>query len=189
MPSKRTLAGLGSLVAVVGFSGIAAAQSPTAGTGLGLPARLGIRLAVSFVVYLVLGGACGALGPEYTTSRVREIQDDPGSAFGWGFIVGLLVPIGLVLLAITIIGLIVTIPGLIVLGIFQLIGFGVTVVWLGNTVAGTRDGSVGAKDAVVGAVVLALPFAIPVVGQLLVNLIGWFGLGVVGRNVYENWSD
>ncbi|WP_424004726.1 hypothetical protein ACOZ4I_08430 [Haloarcula salina] len=189
MPSKRTLAGLGSLAAVVGFSGIAAAQSPTAGTGLGLPARIGIRFGVSFVIYLILGGACAVLGPEYTTERVREIQDDPGSAFGWGFAFGVLVPIGLVVLAITIIGLIVTIPGLILLAVLQLIGFGVTTVWLGNMVAGTRGESVGAKDAVVGAVVLALPFAIPLIGQLLANLIGWFGLGVVGRNAYESWRD
>ncbi|MDT3435505.1 hypothetical protein [Haloarcula sp. 1CSR25-25] len=188
MPSKHAVSSLGSPLAILGLAGVATAQ-PTAPSGAADPA-LGVvfRFGIGFVVFAVLGAAAAAIGPTYTTNAVREIQNDPGSAIGWGILVGILLPIGLVLLALTVIGALVSIPGLLLIGVLGIVGSGITAVWVGNSVIGD-DGSVSATDGVAGGLLLAVPFAIPVVGGLLVNLVTLVGLGVVGRGLYENWSD
>jgi len=189
MPSVRGLASAGCLAATLGLSGVAAAQPADPGAGLGLGTRVAIGFAVTFVLYLLLGGAMVALSPNYTNNRVTDIRDEPGEAFGWGLIVGIGVPILLVLLAITIIGLIVTIPGMFVLFVVSLAGTGVTVVWAGTLVGGDGRGRVSGRDALVGAFVLAVPGAIPVIGTFLVQVVSLFGIGVVGRNFYESWAE
>ncbi|WP_336339237.1 hypothetical protein [Haloarcula brevis] len=188
MPSKHALRSLGSLLAVLGLSGVATAQS-TAPDGFTNPAfGVVLQFGIGFVVLAVLGAAAAAIGPEYTTNAVREIQDDPGAAIGWGILVGILLPIGLVLLALTVIGALISIPGLLLLGVLGIVGTGITAVWVGNSVIGD-DGTVSVTDGVAGALLLAVPFAIPVVGGFLLNLITLVGLGVVGRDLYESWSD
>ncbi|MDS0221660.1 hypothetical protein NDI54_09890 [Haloarcula sp. S1AR25-5A] len=188
MPSKPAVSSLGSLLAVLGLAGVATAQSTGPG-GVGDPAlNVVLRFGVGFVILTILGVAAAATGPKYTTNAVREIQDDPGAAFGWGLLVGVLLPIGLVLLALTVIGALVSIPGLLLIGILSIVGSGVTVVWAGNSVIGD-DGTVSATDGLAGGLLLAVPFAIPVVGGFLLNLISLIGLGVVGRDVYESWAD
>ncbi|EMA22735.1 hypothetical protein C442_06906 [Haloarcula amylolytica JCM 13557] len=119
---------------------------------------------------------------------MREIQNDLGGAIGWGVLVGIFLPIGLVILALTVIGALISIPGLLLIGILGIIGTGITAVWVGNSVIGD-DGTVSATDGVAGGLLLAVPFAIPVVGGLLLNLITLVGLGVVGRGLYEDWTD
>ncbi|KAA9397853.1 hypothetical protein Har1130_06805 [Haloarcula sp. CBA1130] len=188
MPSKHAVSSLGSLLAVLGLSGVATAQS-TASGGVGDPAlNVVIRFGVGFAILAVLGAAAAAIGPKYTTNAVREIQNDPGSAIGWGILVGIFVPIGLVILALTVIGALISIPGLLLIGILGIIGTGITAVWVGNSVIG-NDGTVSATDGVAGGLLLAVPFAIPVVGGFLLNLITLVGLGVVGRGLYEDWTD
>ncbi|AUG47468.1 hypothetical protein BVU17_08025 [Haloarcula taiwanensis] len=188
MPSKQAVSSLGSLLAVLGLSRVATAQS-TAPGGVGDPAlNVVIRFGVGFIILAVLGAAAAAIGPTYTTNAVREIQDDPGGAIGWGVLVGILVPIGLVLLALTVIGALISIPGLLLLGVLGIVGTGITAVWVGNSVIGD-DGTVRATDGVAGGLLLAVPFAIPIVGGLLLNLITLVGLGVVGRDLYESWTD
>jgi hypothetical protein len=188
MPSKHAVSSLGSLLAVFGLAGVAAAQ-PTAPNGASGPAlSVVLRFGVGFVVFTVLGVAATAIGPKYTTNAVRDIQDDPGAAIGWGILVGILLPIGLVLLALTVIGALISIPGLLLIGVLGIIGSGITAVWVGNSVVGD-DGAVSATDGVAGGLLLAVPFAIPVVGGFLVNLVTLVGLGVVGRGLYEDWSD
>jgi hypothetical protein len=118
---------------------------------------------------------------------VAAIRDDTGGAFLWGLLVGIGVPIALVLIAITIIGLVVTIPGLIVLFFVSLIGNAVTVCWIGGALIG-RDGPDGVAVGV-GAVVLAVVGAVPILGNLVTTLLGFFGLGVVGRDLYASWQD
>ena len=188
MPSKQAVSSLGSLLAGLGLSGVATAQ-PTAPGGVGEPAlNVVTRFGVGFIILAVLGAATAAIGPTYTTNAVREIQDDLGGAIGWGVLVGILVPIGLVILALTVIGALISIPGLLLIGVLGVIGTGVTAVWVGNSVT-SDDGTVSATDGVAGGLLLAVPFAIPVVGGVLLNLITLVGLGVVGRGLYESWSD
>lgn len=187
MPSTRSLAAAGSVLAVLAFAGLTAAQSPSPGSEFGLGTGLAVRFGVAFVVNLVLAGLLVAFGPRYARRSVREIRDDPGSAFVWGLLVGIGVPIVLVLLAITIVGLIVAIPGLIVLAVLGVVGTAVTIVWVGDSLTGGRDAA-GGTAVVVGAATLAVAAAIPVLGNLIVTVLGCFGLGVVGRGLYETWS-
>jgi len=173
-------AALGAPAALVRSSGPGAALDPVT--------RLAIRFGVAFALNLLLGGGLVVLAPTYARTTVNRVRSDPGSAFVWGLIVGVGVPIVLVLLAITIIGLVVTIPGLIVLAIVGLVGNAVTIVWIGETVAGRSDGAIGGRTALLGALALALPAAIPVVGNFLVTVLGFFGLGAVGERLYESWA-
>ncbi len=188
MPSKHAVSSLGSLLAVLGLSGVATAQPTAPGGSLSPALEVVLRFGVGFVILAVLGAAAAAIGPKYTTNAVREIQDDLGGAIGWGVLVGIFLPIGLVILALTVIGALISIPGLLLIGILGIIGTGITAVWVGNSVIGD-DGTVSATDGVAGGLLLAVPFAIPVVGGLLLNLITLVGLGVVGRGLYEDWTD
>ncbi|MEF8856662.1 MAG: hypothetical protein V5A16_04505 [Haloplanus sp.] len=90
------------------------------------------------------------------------------------------------MLALTIIGLVITIPGLIALFFVGLVGNAVTVCWLGTLLTG-HDGPDGGAVGV-GALVLALVGAVPVLGNLATTLVGFFGLGVVGHDRYTSWQ-
>jgi len=186
MPSNRPLIVGGSAIALLTLAGVAAAQSPGAGSELGFGTRIGIRFAVALVVNLLLGGAAVALGPRYTAKRIGEIRSDPGAAFVWGLLVSIGVPIALALLAITIIGLVVAIPSILLLAAIGIAGSAIAVVWIGSTLVGDGDRPDG-KAAVVGALVLAVAAAIPVLGNLLTSIVSLFGTGVVGRGLYESW--
>ncbi len=168
--------------------GCRAAQAPGTGTGLDIELELTARFVGAFIGNLIVGGLLVALGPRYATDKIREINDDPGAAFVWGLLVSIGVPLLLVLFAITIIGLVVTIPGLIVLAVVGLVGQAVSVVWVGDAITGGGD-RIGGKAALVGALALAVPAAIPVLGNLITWLVGVFGTGVVGRGLYESWRD
>ncbi|QLG62395.1 hypothetical protein [Halorarum salinum] len=187
MPSTRGFAGAsGALLALslLGAVGTAAAQSP--GSELGIGARLGIRFVVSLVVYLMLGGALVALGPRYAAETSGAIRSDPLAAFGWGLLVTIAVPVALVLLAFTIIGLVVAIPGLLLLVPVGIVGTAVTVVTVGAALTDGR-GDPSGRVAVVGAVAMAIPAAVPVLGDFLTGVATLFGTGIVGKFIYESW--
>ncbi|MFB6196096.1 MAG: hypothetical protein ABEI80_07980 [Haloplanus sp.] len=189
MPSTRPLARIASLgavaVAALSCAGLAAAQA-NGDAGLELGVRLAVRFGVAFVVNLLLGAALVALAPDYAHRMVTAIRDDPGTAFLWGLLVGVAVPIALILLAITIIGLLITIPGLFLLAIVGLVGNAVTVVWIGSYPANVDD--LGATAVGIGALALSLLTAVPILGNLAATLLGFFGLGVVGRDIYTSWQ-
>lgn len=187
MPSSRPLTLGASAVAILGLAGLAAAQSPSPGSELDPGTRLAIRFGVALVINLVVAGALVGFGPRYAARSVREIRDDPGAAFVWGLLVGIGIPIVLVLLAITVVGLLVAIPGLLVLVVVGIVGNAVTIVWVGDSLTG-GGGAAGGAAVVVGALALAAVGAIPVLGNLFVTVLGFFGLGVVGRQLYESWS-
>lgn len=187
MPSDRSppLARVGVALAfgAVALVGTAAAQSRNPAPELGF----GARFAASFVINLLFGGALVALGPRYARKTVGDLREDPGGAFVWGLLLGIGVPILLFLLAITIIGLIVVIPAGIVLAVVGIVGAAVTVVWIGDLLLSGREG-LGGAAVVVGALALAVPYAIPILGDLVATIVGFFGLGAVGRGLYEWWQ-
>lgn len=185
MPSSRLPTLLVSVVAACSLAGVAAAQ-PEMGSEFGLGARVALRFVAVLVINLALGGALLLLTPAYARRMVAAIRDDTGGAFLWGLLVGIGVPIALVLIAITIIGLVVTIPGLIVLFFLGLIGNAVSICWIGGVLTGRADPDATAVGA--GAVVLAVVGAIPVLGNLATTLLGFFGIGVVGRDLYTSWQ-
>lgn len=180
MPSTGSLARLGSFLAVPAFVGVAAAQSPDVNVGYEF------RFLGALISSLLLAGAAVGFGPRYVGGKTAEIREDPVAAFGWGLFVSIGGAIAIGLLAITVIGLLVAIPGALLLAGVGLVGTAVSTVWIGNALVGARD-EITAKDAIAGAVVLALVTAIPVLGDLIGRLIGLLGVGVVGRGVYESW--
>ncbi len=184
MPSNGPFSLGVSLVAACALAGVAAAQ-PEVGSELGLATRIGLRFAVVLVINLVLGGALLGVAPGYARRMVAAIGDDAGTAFLWGLLAGIAVPIGLLLIAITIIGLLITIPGLLALLLLGIVGNAVTICWIGTLLTGrdTPDGTaVG-----VGAAVLAVVGAVPILGNLVTTLVSLVGLGVVGRDLYTTW--
>lgn len=184
MPSTRSFALAAGAVALAGLPGVAVAQTVGESPGSALLVETAIRLVVGFFVYLLLGGGLVALAPEYAAETVAELREEPGVVFGWGLVVGILVPIVLGILAITIIGLVVTIPGIVVLFVLGVVGNAVTVAWVG-TWLGDRD--VSGEAALLGAAALAVAGAVPVLGGFVTTVLGFFGLGVVSRRLYENW--
>ena len=185
MPSIRPLSLGASVAAACSLAGVAVAQ-PEMGSELGLATRIGLRFGVVLVINLVLGGALLGVAPGYARRMVAAVRDDAGTAFLWGLLVGIAVPIALVLIAITIIGLLVTIPGLIALFFVGLVGNAVTICWVGTLLTG-RDEPDGTAVGV-GAAVLAVVGAIPLLGNLVTTLLGFLGLGVVGRDLYTSWQ-
>jgi uncharacterized protein involved in cysteine biosynthesis len=185
MPSSRLFSLGVSVAAACSLASVAVAQ-PEMGSELGLATRIGLRFVVVLVINLLLGGALLALAPAYARRMVASIRDDAGTAFLWGLLAGIAVPIALVLIAITIIGLLVTIPGLIALFFIGLVGNAVTICWVGTLLTG-RDVPDGTAVGV-GAAVLAVVGAIPLLGNLVTTLLSFFGLGVVGRNLYTSWQ-
>jgi len=185
MPSTRLLAPTLSALAGCSFVGVAAAQS-SMGSEPEFLVQFGLRFGAVFVVNLVLGGALLGLAPEYAQQMVAELRDDAGAAFLWGLLAGIALPIGLVLLALTIIGLVITIPGLIALFFLGLVGNAVTICWLGTLLRGRE--SPDGLSVVAGAFALAVVGAIPLLGNLVTTLVGFFGLGVVAEDVYASWE-
>jgi hypothetical protein len=186
MLSRRFLTRGSGLFVLLAFSGLAAVQSPTTGTDIELTILIAIRVGVTLILNLVLAGVLVLFGPRYATKLVTELHDYPGRSFGWGLLVGIVTPIVLVLIGITIIGLFITIPGLLLLIPIGLVGSAVTTVWIGDLLTG-HTGTVGGKAAGVGAIALAVLAAIPLLGNILLSFAGFFGLGVVGRDLYTSW--
>jgi hypothetical protein len=185
MPSTRSLALAAGVAALASLPGVAVAQSVGQSSEPGLVAELAIRLVAGLVVYGLLGGGLVALAPEYADETVAGITDDPGSAFGWGVVAGVLVPIALAVLAATVVGLVVAIPGVVVLFFVGVVGNAVTVVWVGTWFGDARP---GAEAAALGAIAMAVVGAVPLLGGLLTTLVGFFGLGVVTRRLYRAWQ-
>ena len=196
MPPLRSVSGAVAVVAAVVVTAalalVAAAGVATAQPGatdprssLDLGTRLAVNFGAGFVINLLLGGALVALGPEYAARKLDEFRDDPGETVVWGLIVGIGVPIALAILAITIIGLVIAIPGVIVLAGVGIVGSAVMVGVVGSSLTGGDDP--GVTEVLVGALVLALATAIPVLGGLINWIVTLPGVGLVGHDLYRSW--
>lgn len=176
-------------LAVIAVAGVATAQpgSTDPRSSLGLGTRLAVNVGVGFVVNLLLGGALVALGPEYAAQKFDEFRDDAGETVVWGLTVGIGVPIALAVLAITIIGLVVAISGVFVLAVVGIVGSAVMVGVIGSFL--THGDDPDETAVLVGALVLALATAIPVLGGLINWLVTLPGVGMVGHDLYRSWRD
>jgi len=193
-PFPRSVGAVPAVVAAVAVTvtlavvaGVATAQSGVTDprSSLDLGTRLAVNVGAGFVVNLLLGGALVALGPEYAAEKFDEFRDDAGETVVWGLIVGIGVPIALGVLAITIIGLVVAIPGVLVLAVVGIVGSAVMVGVVGSSLTGGDDP--GGTEVLVGALVLALATAIPVLGGLINWLVTLPGVGMVGHDLYRSW--
>ncbi|MFC7070292.1 hypothetical protein [Halobaculum lipolyticum] len=193
MPSTRTTAGavgaLAALALLLGGAATAVAQQPFSDprSSIDLTTRIGLQFGVRLVVNLFLGGALVVAGPEYAADKVDEFRSEPGESVGWGLVVGIGVPIVLLVLAVTLIGLIVAIPGMIVLAAVGILGSAVVVVLVGSAV--TKAERPGGTEVLLGALVLSLLTAIPIVGGFVNWVVGLPGIGLVGRDLYRSWAE
>ena len=114
------------------------------------------------------------------TQCVTTLETHPGQAALTALLAGLLTPVLLVLLCVTVIG-IAGVP-IVLLALFCVTLFGKAVVlaWLGHRVSRNSAGETHPAVAVLigGAIALAL-YVIPVVGLLVYKLLGFFGFGAV----------
>ncbi|HEY2682791.1 MAG TPA: RDD family protein [Steroidobacteraceae bacterium] len=112
---------------------------------------------------------------------VESLEHHTGQVALAALITILLTPIVLILLAVTLIG----IPVVLVLGALlfcaSLFGKSVMLAWIGTRLTGHRVGPPlhPAIAVLIGGVLAMLLFAVPVVGILTYNLIGFFGFGAV----------
>ncbi len=109
--SVTTRIAVSTVVLTILASTVASAQTAETIREFGLFPTIGLRLVGGIVGNFVAGGLLVALAPKFARERVRAIRDDPGSAFVWGLLTGIGVPILLALAAVTIIGLLIAIPG------------------------------------------------------------------------------
>lgn len=184
MPSSRLARiGVSSVLATLALVGTVSAREPELGVGV-----IALEFVVSLVVYLLLGGAVFGFGPAYTRETISELRDDLGAAGLWGLLVTIVAPIVLVLLAITIIGLVVAIPGFIALFVVGLVGTGIMVVWVGDSLTHSH-GEIRGSAVLIGALTLALVSIVPVLGGLVTFVLGLFTVGVVWKRLYHGWKN
>ena len=132
---------------------------------------------IATVVFLLLGLIAAAVMPDQLRAVERHISLRPAASLGWGALTFFLVPIALVVLAITIIGLLIVIPSLFVLPLFTF--FAVTAV---GTYVVERLLAVQLKGNLMLAVVIAvlatsLVAQIPFVGGIVIFAMILIGTG------------
>lgn len=158
---------------------------PIAPPWWGLPALLGVIAALHFLYWLViLLGLAGFVGMNWLTAALfpralvalaGDLERMPAAALVAGVIGWVLLWPVIVILALTVVGLVlvVLIPALLLIAI----QFGVTAVAL---LAGRRLHQSGlGREVLVGSVVLAIVFAIPHLGWLLMLAAATWGWGAV----------
>lgn len=184
MPSSR-LARIvvSSVLATLALVGTVSAREPGLGVGV-----IALEFVVLLVVYLLLGGAVFGFGPEYTRETITELRDDFGAAGLWGLLVTIGTTIVLVLLALTIIGLVVAIPGFIALFVVSVVGTGIMVVWVGDSLTHSH-GEIRGSAVLIGALALAFVSIVPVLGGLITFVLGLLTFGVVCKRLYHGWKN
>ena len=194
MPSTRhtppPLAGIVT-AAVVGLVGLACLADPAAAQSIpDTPRRPVFGPAVSFVaglaVNLVLGALVVGVAPDYSRAIVGRIRSEPVESFFFGIAVLIATVVAAIVLAITIIGLVVLVPGAFVLAIVGVVANVLATVTVGAVATGwTEDSSLWTSVAV-GAAVVALLTAIPLVNGLANFVLGSLGMGAIAARIWEH---
>lgn len=186
--SVTTRIAVSTVVLTILASTVASAQTAETIREFGLFPTIGLRLVGGIVGNFVAGGLLVALAPRFARERVRAIRDDPGSTFVWGLLTGIGVPILLALAAVTIIGLLIAIPGYLLLIPVGIAGTGVTILWLGGAVCRATDAA-SDHPLLVGSAATGVIYAVPFLGDFVISVLTFLGLGSVGKALYEGYRD
>ncbi|MBL9211947.1 MAG: RDD family protein [Opitutaceae bacterium] len=151
----------------------------------GRPLGFGANLGWAWVVAGVILGFhlfVALLFPRGIAAAAATLENRPGGSVLAAILTVVLSPVVFVLLAITLVGALV-VP-LLGLGLFvaALVGKTVMLAWLGRRITGVVGaGSYGPPvlAVLIGGVIVAGLYTIPVVGFLTFKLLSWLGLGVV----------
>ncbi|WP_459884296.1 hypothetical protein [Halostagnicola bangensis] len=126
------------------------------------------------MITLLIGTLVLAITPESSKRNVDRMRSLPGESFLYGLL-ALVIAIGsAVVLIITIVGVLVLIPGMIVFVIALLLGSVLATVAVGTSLVG---GSRYWQGLVVGALLVSLVSAVPVLGGILDFVLVITGLG------------
>ena len=133
-------------------------------------------IALGFLAFYVVLALMFAKG---VTKCVDTFEQRPGYSILAALLSVLLVPVAMILLAITGIGIAV-IPFL-AAGVFFAALFGkvVMLAWLGRRLGKFLGSDHPALAVLIGGLILLLLYTVPVLGLVLYKLLGWIGLGVV----------
>lgn len=128
-----------------------------------------------FALYLVLAG----LFPGALTKTVETLEQRPGYSILTAFLVTLLAPAAVILLAVTVVGA----PALtLALFVAELFGKAAMMAWIGRRITKLfGDGPLAHPffAVLLGGAILLLLYTVPVVGFVAIKLTSWLGLGVV----------
>lgn len=154
-------------------------ESPAVPTG-----SLILAIPIQIVLSVVIGAIVLAIAPQTSKWIVDRIRSDPGISLLFGVLVYVIVIISVIVLAITVIGIVVIIPGVIVFGIVLLVGNVLTMVAVGTIFVGESNYWVGLA---IGAIIVALLSAIPILGVIVRFVIASTGLGAIAFYFSDNW--
>ena len=116
------------------------------------------------------------------TRCVQTLDSHPGTSLVAALVTGLLTPVLLVLLCITVVG-IAAVPFVVAALFFtSLFGKAVALAWLGHRAVGARAAErLGhpARAVLVGGAIVLVLYLVPVLGFVVYKLLGLFGLGAV----------
>lgn len=128
-----------------------------------------------FALYLVLA----LLFPAALTKTVETLEQRPGYSILTAFLVTLLAPAAVILLAVTVVGA----PALaLALFVAELFGKAAMMAWIGRRITKLfGDGPLSHPlfAVFIGGAILLLLYTVPVVGFVVLKLTSWLGLGVV----------
>lgn len=176
-----SFAATGSLVASDVLASLTSVLVQSDGVG-SLAAQVAGRFLGTLIVGAILGGIVLTAAPRFGRDRTTAAGRKPGGYFLWGLAGGVLVPIVLLILAVTIVGLVVAIPGAFALAIGSLLSTGLAVLWVGSWLG--DDASLGGREVAVGALVAGILNAIPIVGSLAWFVVTTITLGTVTESAY-----
>jgi uncharacterized RDD family membrane protein YckC len=128
-----------------------------------------------FALYLVLA----LLFPAALTKTAETLEQRPGYSILTAFLVTLLAPAAVILLAVTVVGA----PALaLALFVAELFGKAAMMAWIGRRITKLfGDGPLSHPifAVFIGGAILLLLYTVPVVGFVVIKLTSWLGLGVV----------
>ena len=160
------------------------AQSVSRTTGLSLELQAAARFVGTVLGASLAVGLSLAVAAEFTHRRVDDLRSAPAAGFGWGLLVGVVVPVFLVVVAATGLGMVIALPGFLLLFVLGVPGAAVGTLWVGSLLV---DGDTF-RRAAAGVVTLGVVSAVPVLGGLFTTLVSACGLGVVARASYASRS-
>jgi hypothetical protein len=137
------------------------------------------------LAFLLAGTVLAALAPGTFATLVDSIEHRPGASVGYGFLTLVLAPIGVVVLAATMIGVPLAVTAVLLMGMAWYFAPVVPAVWLGGEMLGIDPGETGStlKAFLVGGTVIALAGVSPWIGFPAHLIATAFGLGAIALAV------
>lgn len=160
-------------------------NGPIVGDVPRIPAWVGT--AYGFLVNAALGILLLAAFPAFSRRVTAQATDSPLRSGGIGFLTLILVPVGLVLIALTIIGIPLSLIGALLFGFTLWVGAVYGRIAVGDWLLGLVNVQNRWLALLVGLVVVALGVSIPIVGGLVEFVVFLLGFGALATALYRSY--